>query len=474
MKAMSIWALGALVLSANALVLEKRQDGGPPLVVGLDTQRRHVVNPHLRDQERRRRRRDGHVQATLDNMQTLYFVNASVGNPPQQVRLHLDTGSSDLWLNTPNSALCREQDRPCAVSGTYSANSSSTYSYVGSYFNISYVDGSGASGDYVTDTFSIGASRLDNFQFGIGYQSTAAQSILGIGYKSNEVQVNRAGLKPYDNLPAKMASQGLIRSNAFSLYLNSLQSSTGTILFGGVDTEHYVGQLQTLPIQGASNGHSEFLITLTGVSLGSTVLADNMALAVLLDSGSSLTYLPDAMVSQIFEMVGAVYQEQEAVAFVDCRLAEVQANMTFTFSNPRITVNLSELVVDMLQITGRRPTFANGVDACLFGIAPAGRGTNVLGDTFMRSAYIVYDLDNNEISLAQTRFNASTSNILQIGSGKGAVPSAVGVASPVSATQGVSSGVNRGNNSGAALRPLLAAVAALTASTLVGALLCVV
>lgn len=378
-------------------------------------------------------------------------------------------------MNTPSSSLCREEGDPCAVSGVYSANDSSTYEYVGSYFNISYVDGSGATGDYVTDSFTIGGTTLTDLQFGIGYDSTAAQSILGIGYPINEVQVNRAGLKPYDNLPAKMVAEGAIRSNAFSLYLNSLHASSGTILFGGVDTEHFTGELKTLPIQATSDVHSEFLVTLTSVSLGSTVLADDMALAVLLDSGSSLTYLPDDMVDQIYNMVGAVYQEQEQVAFVDCRLAEVTANMTFTFSNPNIVVPISELVLDMLQITGRRPTFSNGVDACLFGIAPAAGGTHVLGDTFMRSAYIVYDLDNNQISLAQTRFNATSSNVLEIGTGKNAVPSAVGVASPVAATDGISSsgGSSGSGSAGTALSPVLGASVAGIVSVLAGAALCV-
>ena len=127
------------------------------------------------------------------------------------------------------------QSNPCKFAGTYRANSSSTYNYVGSWFNISYVDGSGASGDYVTDTVTVGSSKLDNLQFGVGYRSTSAQGILGVGYPVNEVQVGRAGKKPYDNLPAKLVSEGKIASNAYSLWLNDLSANTGSILFGGVD-----------------------------------------------------------------------------------------------------------------------------------------------------------------------------------------------------------------------------------------------
>ena len=56
----------------------------------------------------------------------------------------------------------------------------------------------------------------------------------------------------------------------------------------------------------------------------------------------------------------------------------------------------------------------------------------MLGDTFLRSAYVVYDLSNNEISLAQTNFNATKSNVMEIQSGTAGVPDATGVANAIS------------------------------------------
>jgi hypothetical protein len=395
----------------------------------------------------------------------LYFVNGSLGTPAQSFRWHLDTGSSDLWVNTPGSQLCQMQNNPCQVSGTYSANSSSTYGYVGSYFNISYVDGSGASGDYVTDTVNIAGSSMANFQFGVGYVSTSSQGILGVGYPVNEVQVGRARKKPYDNLPAKMVANGLIASNAYSLYLNDLDASTGNILFGGVDTEQYFPPLISLPIQAEAGVFAEFLITLTKLQLGSTVLGNNMALAVLLDSGSSLTYLPDDIVQTIFTMTSAIYQQDEGVAFVPCSMGNTKANLTFTFSGVNVNVPMDELVLDLIPITGKRLAFSNGVPACLFGIAPAGEGTNVLGDTFLRSAYVVYDLANNEISLAQTRFNSTRSNILEIGTGTASVPSATDVSNPVAATAGI---LRNPNAAPPNLGPMAASVAAAAGALITG------
>ncbi|KAA8570034.1 hypothetical protein EYC84_002371 [Monilinia fructicola] len=57
-------------------------------------------------------------------------------------------------------------------------------------------------------------------------------------------------------------------------------------------------------------------------------------------------------------------------------------------------------------------------EACAFGIFNGSDGYYVLGDTFLRSAYVVYDLDNNQVGLAQANFEASNkSSSSQAGGG---------------------------------------------------------
>jgi len=421
-----------LATSAAALKLVAREN---PAVVQLDTQRRNVVNPIAHD---RLRRRQNVVQQTLDNLETLYFANVSMGTPPQNFRLHIDTGSSDLWVNSANSNLCAQGGNQCGQSGIYNANDSSTYKYVNSVFNISYVDGSGASGDYATDTFRIGGKTVSNMQFGIGYVSSSPEGILGIGYTINEVAVGRAGLQPYPNLPQKLVDDKTIKSNAYSLWLNDLDASTGSILFGGVDTDKYSGQLQTLPIIPERGAFAEFIIALTGMGMngknGSIFQNDNVP--VLLDSGSSLMYLPDNVVRSLYQTFDARYDSSQGAAFVNCKLANQQGSLDFNFSGVQISVPINELVIVA--------AVSRGQPVCILGIAPAGNSVAVLGDTFLRSAYVVYDLANNEISLAQTNFNATTQNVQEIQAGAGGVPNAKAVNDAVS-TAAVGTGGPRVN-----------------------------
>jgi len=344
-----------------------------------------------------------------------------------------------LWANAAISQLCATGE--CSESGTYDANSSSTYEFVNNDFNISYLDGSSAVGDYAKDTFHFGGKTLKGLQFGIGYESSSAQGILGIGYAINEVQVGRAGGQPYPNLPQLLVDSGTINSNAYSLWLNDLDASTGSILFGGVDTEKYVGSLSKLPIIPEAGRYREFVIALTALGRDGTKgsIFQNETLPVLLDSGSSLMYLPDNVAQSLYKTYKATYDTRQGAAFVDCDLANQQGSLEFTFSGPTISVPLNELVV-VVGYSRRQPV-------CIFGVSPAGDSIAILGDTFLRSAYVVYDLQNNQIALAQTNFNATKSSIAEIVKGADGVPNASGVPNAVSTAPVPSGGARIGGPS---------------------------
>ncbi|KAH7631708.1 aspartic peptidase domain-containing protein [Sordaria sp. MPI-SDFR-AT-0083] len=451
MRTTKILALAASLLSTTeAFTIRQKEDAGGPKVVSLRTERHFVPNPVARD---RLRRRGSQGEILLENIGG-YYINVTIGTPGGIFSLHLDTGSADTWVNAPSSSLCQAKSRPCSYSGTYSANDSSTYEYISNNFDITYVDGSGARGGYAADTFTIGDNtKLNRLQFGIGYSSTNPQGLLGIGYALSVVQT-RAGLPAYNNLPVQMVADGLINSNAYSIWLNDLDAPYGTILFGGVDPAKYEGDLLTLPVQTPQKGvYKNLMVTMTGLSLsdspsssadgGNTtqVSEDNLALAVLLDTGSTLTYLHRDLVEPLYDAIGVTVMpnpQGDLDGYVPCSLRSSSQSVIFSFSSElQITVPIDELVLNQTT-NGKLPRMPDGVtDACLFGIQERnGTGSNTLGDTFLRSAYVVFDLDNNEISMAQTRFNATTTDVREIEKGKGGVPGAKAVRNPVEATSG--------------------------------------
>jgi hypothetical protein len=85
--------------------------------------------------------------------------------------------------------------------------------------------------------------------------------------------------------------------------------------------------------------------------------------------------------------------------------------------------SINEYVVPLIDTNGNQATFSNGKAACEFGMQPAQGDPILFGDTFLRSAYVVYDLDNNAISMANTNFNATgNGNVQAIPSGTAGAP----------------------------------------------------
>lgn len=254
--------------------------------------------------------------------------------------------------------------------------------------------------------------------------------IAGVGYNISTYAAGQD--KVYNNLPYALAAAGITKSTAYSLWMDDVNAETGTILFGGVNTAQYTGELQTLPVVPVYNKYYSLAIALTEVIVqtgDATSTTTNLPLAVSLDSGSTLTSLPQALFEDILKALNGTYDDKSKLAYVDCSLMQTNYNVTYSFSGAKVDVGLNQLVLN--QGVSGWPS-----DSCLLGVTPSEPGVNILGDSFLRSAYVVYDLDNNEISLANTNFNPGEDDILEIGTGSGAVPGATLVPSAVSTATG--------------------------------------
>ena len=165
---------------------------------------------------------------------------------------------------------------------------------------------------------------------------------------------------------------------------------------------------------------------------------NNLALPVILDSGTTATYIPDSIANDLFGGIGVINDNQLG-PIVPCKLASSPAKFTFAFGGnggPAISVSMSEFVTPITLDDGSVPEFRDGSgDICGFGILSSGTPDQpiLLGDTFLRSAYVVYDLANNQVGLAQTAFNVTDTHVQEI-SGKN-IPGVTATATDVAATQ---------------------------------------
>jgi hypothetical protein len=249
MRKASAAALLLTAVISPALALVKfpiaRRDGLPA---------NHMSRRHL---ERR-----GTITESLANNHTesvLYLATVSVGTPGQTIVLDIDTGSSDVYVISNHADECTELSvqeqyggcfggtctydrflrRQFVLIATVDYTKSSTFKDLSSGFQVSYADGTGASGDFVSDDFAIGGATIQNLIMGLVTQATTGSGLMGIGYDVNENIVS-SGSAPYKSIIDTMFDQGLIATKAYSLYLDDQTASSGSIIFGGADTGKFM------------------------------------------------------------------------------------------------------------------------------------------------------------------------------------------------------------------------------------------
>jgi hypothetical protein len=331
---------------------------------------------------------------------------------------------------------------------------SSSFELVNEDFNISYVDQSGSAGDYIHETFGIGDVKLPNTTMGLGLVTDIPYGLVGVGY-----YINEATQTPYANLPIVMRQEGHIETVAYSLWLNDLDASTGNILFGGIDTDKYEGTLTRLNVlEDPDTGVlSSFIVALTSLQATSSSGNDSLSstefpIPVVLDSGTTVSYVPQDLAEQVWQEVGVFYypsQDGGGAPVVPCALKNNKGYLSFGFGGDNgavIKVAMDELVLTTLTSNSGQPISIpsgtnKGQTACLFGIHNS-TGPYLLGDTFLRSAYVVYDLENNEIGIAATDFNATTSHIVPFPSQSAQIPSSTPAPNQDSLPKGSSSAPN--------------------------------
>jgi hypothetical protein len=302
---------------------------------------------------------------------------------------------------------------------TDNANSSSTYQYIDSDLDLFYGSGDGATGDDASDILAIGSATIRKYRFGIQYKTTVGEGILGVSPFNPDYIPPSQGTAAEGHFPTALVANGIIASRAFSLWLNDERAASGQVLFGGVDTKKYRGNLVTIDMVTDKVGQPAYnyiipllSVTLTNANGATSTLTGGTAPGnTILDSGTNVVTLPTQLAKSIFTALGSDISSP----FVLCSLAQTSTTLNFAFQGITIKAPISQFL-GVPQGT-----------QCQLLISADDGSPFILGDPMLTSMYIVYDIDNSQISLAPTVFNATDSNILQIMAGPSGVPKQPGV-----------------------------------------------
>jgi len=326
----------------------------------------------------------GHNIAVDNFLNAQYFSEISLGNPPQDFKVVLDTGSSNLWVPSSECGSIA-----CYLHNKYDSSSSSTYKKNGSDFAIRYGSGS-LSGFISQDTLRIGDLEIEKQDFaeateepGLAFAFGRFDGILGLGFDS--ISVNKI-VPPFYQL----IKQKLIDEPVFAFYLgdtNKQQESVAT--FGGIDKSHYTGELTTIPLRRKAYWEVDF----DAIAFGDEVAElDNTG--VILDTGTSLIALPSTLAELLNKEIGAE-KSWNGQYTVDCAKRDSLPDATFTLSGHNFTIGPYDYI---MEVQGSCISSFMGMDFP----EPVGP-LAILGDAFLRRYYSVYDLGNSAVGLAKAK-----------------------------------------------------------------------
>lgn len=327
------------------------------------------------------------AQASLINDKAFYSVSLAVGSNSESNDLLVDTGSSDTFLLT-------SQFDSSASSSFYDNNTD---------FLVQYGGGT-VSGVWGQDSVSLNGQTVGKLSFGLTSYSSSGKGLLGLGLSGLESTYSGSlGTDyQYSNFPILLKENGIIDATVFQVFLNDEDSSSGSILFGAVDTGKAAnGIFYMLPIVNIyeSIGYNEpveYMITVQGMgtisSSGQATITTTKQIA-LIDTGATLSMVSSFVLNAIVSNLGATLNSNGYYS-VSC---DSDDSIVLDFGGFNIDIPVTQTFI------------GNNGNQCYIGLTTTSSDFMVFGDSFIRAMTIVFDLDNFVIALAQANFDGTSS-----------------------------------------------------------------
>lgn len=396
----------------------------------------------------------------IDSIYSSCLVNLTVGTPPQDVALLLSVDDYVTWV--PDATYCTSEYNTRYSSsylscdyGSFNVNLSSSWTRdldsdgydrtFDSGYSGYYTAGNVASGKSLHETVGFAGASIPNVTLGLASSASKRVGVLGLGFNASERSYSR------EEQPAfldSMLAAGLVETKAYSMWLDDPAGATGNLLLGAVDTSAFTPPLVRYDMggSGSSSGYSySDSIAIDIASVNTSATADGplepfqnktRLPLVFIDPFAPLTYLPGPLAKKIWDLAGAVWDEDDSWATVPCSAREdAKARIAVQFGDqngPVIGLPVSDLVLpaEIWYASTRYSSDSDSdttSDTCVFGIqspdydpnedednfyssssSSSSSTTYVAGAALLKHAYVVLDLANKELALAPVKFGASS------------------------------------------------------------------
>jgi hypothetical protein len=351
------------------------------------TREKHpVITPGVKGQQRLV------AETTLENSDLVeYFGQVAVGSPPQHFKVVFDTGSGILWVP---SHLCKGP--ACEVHDRLSQKKDTSLKIDKGFVHIKYGTGN-MRGRRATDHVGVAGVDVAKQDFllstnedGLVFRDGRFDGVMGLGRQQLANVLSRGdvgrGTPYYINA---IQTKKLVEPK-FSMYVSKHMGRPGAVVLGGVNPKLFQGPISYH--KGLSPAY--WMVGLGEMRVGNTVVKSSVGAHGIVDSGTSLLVGPPQIIKKILPKV---------------KVKEDCSNMA----------ELGTLEIDMKDVNGKAQTYhltpedyvmkRNG--RCKTGIGIMNIVLNmehpvvILGDTFLRKFYSVYNHKTGQIGFATANHN---------------------------------------------------------------------
>ncbi|XP_044307225.1 pepsin B-like [Varanus komodoensis] len=370
--------LDRITLKRGKSIGENMKEKGAP----VGSLKKHCVDPTLKYQL------DGYgvvYESLSNNLNSFYFGEISIGTPPQNFQVLMDTGSSNFWVP---STYCKSM--ACDNHKKFDPSVSSTYEKPGQTYTLFYGIGD-VTVKLTHETVRVQNIMIHNQTVGLAeyeaffpFYFASFDGILGMAYRS---------LATGESYPVtqQMVRQGQLSEPIFSFYFSRQPTIQygGEVIFGGIDDRLFTGEISWAPVT-----HEKYWqIGMEKFSIGNKATDwCSKGCQVVVDTGTSQLTIPGQYLKSFLQAVGAK-QAGDGEFLVNCN--NIQKMPTITF-----VINRSQFPLPPSAYVTKNNGYCTVAVVATYLPAVNGQPLWIFGDVFLKEYYSVFDMGNNRIGFA--------------------------------------------------------------------------
>ncbi|TXT06103.1 hypothetical protein VHUM_03576 [Vanrija humicola] len=380
------------------------------------------------------------------DIDSVYAGELSIGTPPQQFLVIVDTGSSDLWVLESGCSQCSGMT-------AFQDQQSSTFVNTNTPFKIAYGSGD-AAGTVVTDVVTMDTFTVQQQSFALVNQlspeliTAPIAGLMGLGWQ----KISNIGKTPW----WQSLAENTWADPQFGVYMARLRNTRptsrvnengGEITFGGVNSSYFTGDINYMSI--ANSDLDYWRLPISGIWVeGNNIGYSSSSANAAIDTGTTLIAGPSKVVASIYaqipnsEPLGASSGYQGYYQYP----CNQDVTVKMGFGNQVWTISSDDFSLGPLS--SATPDMCVGAFFNLEGNNPY--VSWIVGATFLKNVYSVYRADPPAIGFAAlAQGGAAPETVNTAGTSNGS--------SSVSTNNGGSSGGGGGGGSASAAAPTAAA-----------------